>query len=828
MRRSISLLIILLLLGGVLFSGEATELKFNASVAANNSLGLAKTTSALLLAYQGSDGVYLSDIGAGSSQKVAGGNLNQIAAQGELVVIAYEVSKQPFVIVSRNGGVSFEYPIALTGTGQDAAVQGIAIDEAGIIHIVFHRHNRYWDYNYSRSSDGGRTFQTQLDFTRSTDSNSTGYSSRLVAGNGNLYTLYQDNNDKFSIKLGLSKDSGAGWQIRRFTSTPGGRLALALDRQNPAIAYMAALNAEGLSISRINGASSSNPTYWPLYVDEGVKPVGGKNTLVEMVVTEDNTIAVVYPDPTTQSYYLLTSRDGGEGWLKEELGSALNPAIQEYRNSLLVADGGLYCAHLNREGKIVLHTIGSTLPQYRTDDMGFVMADIIPSEFEVISDQEYLWIFFSVDETGYYEIKHLTHDYYHSLMLLFDLSEDAEATLGDNIGDFDLKDSLFAHLTEGVEYVMVVTFMDYITGRIDFRFKVTPMVAPVKKAIDILPLVGVAAGAYTSFYLDGDWRLYGTGLNHQGQLGDNPNRYLSSFSQLRSDIARIYPGANHTLYLTDERKLYVSGRNEDYQIGDGTQEPRHGFYLLSSNVIDAAAGYGHTLYLLEDGSVWALGANNYGQLGDGTTEHRLKPVKIFEGAKRVYTSLGSSSYILSKDGTLYGFGDNSAGQLGQGHTINAAKPQVIARNVRGAAAGMNYLMVVKEDDTLWGVGGNSNGQLGTKDQTSRLTLTQVATNVSKVATGYYTTYYFDFEGNLKGSGSNQYGQFGLGSTQNPSLKGGFIDLLDDVIDVAAGRNHVVVLTRDRRVLTAGLNDYGQLGDTTEGFSTRWREVFKEE
>ncbi len=125
-------------------------------------------------------------------------------------------------------------------------------------------------------------------------------------------------------------------------------------------------------------------------------------------------------------------------------------------------------------------------------------------------------------------------------------------------------------------------------------------------------------------------------------------------------------------------------------------------------------------------------------------------------------------------------------------------------------------------------GGNSNGQLGTKDQISRLTLTQVASDVSGVAAGYYTTYYLDFEGNLKGSGSNQYGQFGLGSTQNPSLKGGFIDLLDNVISVAAGRNHTIVLTRDRRVLTAGLNDYGQLGDATEGFSTRWREVFKEE
>jgi hypothetical protein len=290
------------------------ELRSSASLDANNNLRLAKTTSSLLLAYQGRDGVYLSNLGVGGSKKVADGNLNEIAAKGELVVIGYEVSKRPYVIVSHNGGATFDYPIALTGTGQDASIQGIAIDEEWAIHVVFHRHNRYWDYNYSRSVDVGRSFQTQLDFTRSTDSNSTGYSSRLVAGNGNLYTLYQDNNDKFSIKLGLSKDSGEEWQIKRFTPTPGGRLALALDRKNSAIAYMATLNAEGLTISRINGASGSNPTYWPLYTDEGVKPVGGK--IFRSIWPLERIIALQSPTSTrplktTTSLPVMTGESGG-------------------------------------------------------------------------------------------------------------------------------------------------------------------------------------------------------------------------------------------------------------------------------------------------------------------------------------------------------------------------------------------------------------------------------------------------------------------------------------------------------------------------------------
>lgn len=823
MRRTTIFVIALALFMGALFGGEVKELKLSASMEANNNLGLVKTTSSLLIAFQGADGTYLTHP-EGGERRVTEGNFNQIAAQGELVVIGYERSKQPFVVVSHDGGLSFERPIALTGTGHDATIRSIAIDEKGVIHVVFHRHNRYWDYNYSRSSDGGRSFQTKLAFTRSTDSNSTGYAASLVAHSGNLYTLYQDNNDKFAIKLGLSKDGGEMWQIRRLTSTPGGMLALALSNDN--LAFMAALNSEGLSIYKINGASSGNPTYWPLYVDESVKPVGGKNLPVNIAIGDDNTLAVTYLDPATHNYHLLTSLDMGERWKLEVLGEGPNPAVQEYKSALMAADGGFYFVHLNSQGRVVFHTIGSTVPQYRGDEMGFVNVGEIEGEFELYSQSEITWLFFSVGETGNYEIKHLSQGEYQTFFFLFDLTNESDDSLADNFIDFDFVDSIFANLVEGNEYVMVVAPLGEVNESTALRFQVNMMTPVAKRGPELTPIEGVTAGPFTSFYLDAEGRLFGTGLNDQGQLGDSSKKNLESFTQLRSDVARIYSGFGHTLYLTYEGKLYLSGRNEDYQIGDETQNPRRGFYMLADNVIDAAAGYGHTLYLLADGSVWTLGANNYGQLGDGTTERRLKPIKIFEGAKGVYAGFGSSSFILTPKGELFGFGENGSGQLGQGHTINLLSPQRVTGNVKDVAVGMNYLVVLKEDNSLWAVGANSNGQLGTKDQTNRFTLTAVAQNVAKVATGHYTTYYIDLEGRLFGSGSNQYGQFGLGSTQNRSLKEGFIHLLDNVKAVDSGRSHTVILTKDGRVLTAGLNDNYQLGDSTMGFRLKWGEVFR--
>ncbi|MFA5467601.1 MAG: sialidase family protein [Sphaerochaetaceae bacterium] len=481
MRRFIGFFLLLTLLSGVVFSGEVSALRLNASLEANNNLGLAKTSDALLLAFQGTDNSFYlnrrAKEGQWNTQRLAEGNFNQIVAQGDLVVIGYERSRQPFIMVSDDGGLSFERPIALTGLGQDATIQGLAIDQEGTIHVVFHRHNRYWDYNYSRSRDKGKTFKTSLGFTRNSDSNSTGYSSRLVSSGGNLYTLYQDNNDNFTIKLGLSQDGGQQWQIKRLIATTGGRLALTLDREDPSLAYLAAINSEGLSIFKIKGASGNNPIIWPLFVDESVKPPEKGHIQVHMVAGEENLLAVTYLNPATRSYELLTTRNRGGSWQKESLGEGPAAAAQEYKSSLLAVDSALYFVHFNAEGSVVFHSISSSVPQYQGDEMGFILMGELKEEFEIINRDEIIWLFFTARETGNHQFTHLSNADFTSYILLYNMSDDSQSELAENFINFDFADSFLAPLEAGSEYLMVITPFVDISDSATMRFKVE-LVAP--------------------------------------------------------------------------------------------------------------------------------------------------------------------------------------------------------------------------------------------------------------------------------------------------------------------------------------------------------------
>ena len=112
-----------------------------------------------------------------------------------------------------------------------------------------------------------QSYRTFLDFTKSTDSNSTGYSGNLIAAHGNLYTLYQDNNDEFAVKLGISTDGGDTWHINRLAPSTGGALALAVDPKDPDLVYVAAFNKAGLTVLRIPDATSTSVTPWPVHGD---------------------------------------------------------------------------------------------------------------------------------------------------------------------------------------------------------------------------------------------------------------------------------------------------------------------------------------------------------------------------------------------------------------------------------------------------------------------------------------------------------------------------------------------------------------------------------
>lgn len=121
-----------------------------------------KAGDEILIAYQATEGSLLGRLGSDgwsiSSLPIASGaSLQGFAAKDQLLVFAYVDGGLLYALSSLDGGTSFLPPSRITTTNQSPSVQGLAIDEEGIIHLLFHRHDRFWDHNWAHSTNQGRS-----------------------------------------------------------------------------------------------------------------------------------------------------------------------------------------------------------------------------------------------------------------------------------------------------------------------------------------------------------------------------------------------------------------------------------------------------------------------------------------------------------------------------------------------------------------------------------------------------------------------------------------------------------------------------------------------
>ncbi|MCM8767581.1 MAG: hypothetical protein NC921_02210 [Candidatus Omnitrophica bacterium] len=303
-------------------------------------------------------------------------------------------------------------------------------------------------------------------------------------------------------------------------------------------------------------------------------------------------------------------------------------------------------------------------------------------------------------------------------------------------------------------------------------------------------------------------------------------------------IEKIVSGKSHTLILTNDGYVFAFGWNKAGQIGTGNDKNiikpikvklNNKEYL--KDIVDIGAGDIHSIALNKDGFVLTWGGNISGQLGDLTYNNSNFPVfvkykngKIFNKVIKVVGGW-DFSVALREDGTIWTWGDNKYGQLGDGSTINRNYPVQVKTGLKylkeiiDIKAGAFHILALKKDGTVWAWGNNEFGQLGDGTYQNRYYPVKVKKlkNIVKISCGAFHSLAIDKNGNLYSWGKNWKGQLGDGTYQNKNIpvlvKGengeGY---LKDVIEVSAGRNHTIVLTKDGNVYVFGGNTFGQLGN----------------
>eukprot|EP01130_Rhizamoeba_saxonica_P016961 TRINITY_DN7975_c0_g1_i2.p1 TRINITY_DN7975_c0_g1~~TRINITY_DN7975_c0_g1_i2.p1 ORF type:complete len:722 (-),score=138.78 TRINITY_DN7975_c0_g1_i2:117-2282(-) len=271
-----------------------------------------------------------------------------------------------------------------------------------------------------------------------------------------------------------------------------------------------------------------------------------------------------------------------------------------------------------------------------------------------------------------------------------------------------------------------------------------------------------------------------------------------------------------TPVLTSQpNQLYTCGKNDVGQLGQGNEIDSNVPILIPvENPEKLGVGSSHVLVLDADGDVYSFGSNDYLQLGYYTGSDQLTP-KLVNFSMKVTNvfAAGSSSFVLLENGCLYGFGANGYGQLGIGTRDTPGEPTIVdfGKNITivKVSTFVFHTLVLDDNGTLYGFGVAANDVLKLNLNTTIPIV--VDYDVVDMAVGIDHFVIVKADGNVVGLGSNIYGQLGRGDTDTECESLCVIPVNTSIVSVETGIDSTLLLDEHGDVYGFGVNSKYQLG-----------------
>lgn len=209
----------------------------------------------------------------------------------------------------------------------------------------------------------------------------------------------------------------------------------------------------------------------------------------------------------------------------------------------------------------------------------------------------------------------------------------------------------------------------------------------------------IACGQNFSFLLFENGKLYSSGNNSSGQLGNGSLNHSFEFRcvEIPENVKIISCGSTHVGILTDSNQLYMWGSNKYGELGNSMKSknsivnPTKVEFFNETQVIDISCSisvnYPHTLAITENNDhgkklAWAWGCNYKSKLGINETGKPVFPddsgsyfstpqlIPYFDGRNVIKVIAGGIHSLALCDDQIYSWGCGSDGRLGHPESDN--------------------------------------------------------------------------------------------------------------------------------------------------------------
>ena len=340
-----------------------------------------------------------------------------------------------------------------------------------------------------------------------------------------------------------------------------------------------------------------------------------------------------------------------------------------------------------------------------------------------------------------------------------------------------------------------------------------------------------------------DINIYAWGKNKYGELGINNARAAFIPSPVKSlklsVINQVASGGRNSMILTSDGQILVCGSNIFNLLASNSKNQNNEVYQKvfksikffeenGEKIKEIAVAEFHSLALNEKGEIYGWGGNLFNKLGQTNGLCGL-PSKIYIKRKIISIACGDyHSTALSENGVLYTWGGGgesyNKGQCGQGTKKDIETPKKVefftkkGLHILKVACGGYHTIVMDEKNDLYGFGKGIFGQCGygqpeDTDIPKKIKFNDKDLNkIIDIKCGGEHTLFLSDNGRVYACGHGYFGQLGLGNNKNvksPILVHSLSN--KNIIEIAAGWSHSLVLTDDGFAYAAGCGKFGELG-----------------